>query len=305
MNRFFGWGFAAAILCGTCVFTSCDDKEKELSQDEQLTQKILGKWIPVESNGIEVVTDQKTVTTFKLTGSGLKAFTSVSTFVMPTIPSGQQTQDDEEYKPDEWKYNQPADVKVEDGKVILSRAINDTINYISKIYILENYGSTMELYISTLMEINGQQTLSAMGHTEVWSKMEVDYSNDILSLWEGRITSDESKFDDGEPHRWRYNEDGTYDYYSLDGDSNWYKVNSVFNTYFVDGNLLCTRWKNVGENEVENREWWEIESIDADSMKWTAKRREYQMVQGLGGTPIMVPREYIATFSMARIPEKK
>ena len=35
-----------------------------------------------------------------------------------------------------------------------------------------------------------------------------------------------------------------------------------FSDYFVAGNLLCTRWKNAGEGNEENREWWEIESIE-------------------------------------------
>ena len=53
-----------------------------------------------------------------------------------------------------------------------------------------------------------------------------------------------------------------------DGD-NWVpNVGNTLNEYFVDGNLLCTRWV---DNGVENREWWEI-TIDGDKMNWTALR---------------------------------
>lgn len=44
-----------------------------------------------------------------------------------------------------------------------------------------------------------------------------------------------------------------------------------FQKYFVDGTLLATRWKVVGENEL--REWWEVASIAGDQMEWTALRK--------------------------------
>ena len=300
MNRNLKWVFAAALIGSAYVFNACND-EKELTPDEQLTQKILGKWIPIQNSGVEVYTDQKTVTTFEKTASGIKAYTSVSTFTIPAMPGTDQS--DTQAKPDEWKNRQEADVTIEDGKILVTRAVNDSINLISQYYILESKGSTMKLYASAKMTVRGYEIMDgAMEHSEVWAKIDVDYSKDIVGLWEGRVTSEESKFDDGEPHRWEYLADGTAKYYSLDNDSNWYEVEDVFNMYFVDGNLLCTRWKNVGENEIENREWWEIESIDADSMSWTAKRLEYTIMgTGINGTPIIVPKPYTASFSMKRV----
>lgn len=49
------------------------------------------------------------------------------------------------------------------------------------------------------------------------------------------------------------------------------------------------RWKNNGENTVENREWWEIASIEDGVMNWTALRQHED------GTT------YNATFSMTRV----
>ncbi len=59
--------------------------------------------------------------------------------------------------------------------------------------------------------------------------------------------------------------------------------------YFVDGILLCTRWKNAGEGQEENREWWEIESIKDGVMKWKALRMRED------GTT------YTATFEMIKV----
>jgi hypothetical protein len=92
-------------------------------------------------------------------------------------------------------------------------------------------------------------------------------------------------FDDGQEHRWEYKADGTYVYYVKDGN-NWvpYATNTL-NEYFVDGNLLCTRWI---DNGVENREWWEITIADG-KMNWTALR------QNEDGTT------FTATFEMERV----
>ena len=114
-----------------------------------------------------------------------------------------------------------------------------------------------------------------------------DYHDAVLGTWEGRVTSEQSEYDDGEPHRWEYKADGTYVYYSL-VDGQWVDNVNSFADYFIDGTLLCMRWKNVG-NDTEYREWWEIESIQDGVMKWKALRQRED-----GST-------YTATFQMAKV----
>ena len=70
----------------------------------------------------------------------------------------------------------------------------------------------------------------------------------------------------------------------------WEPIGGGFNQYLVDGNLLCTRWKNEGD-EQESREWWEIESIEDGVMKWKALR------VGEDGAP------YAASFTMTKVNE--
>ena len=90
-------------------------------------------------------------------------------------------------------------------------------------------------------------------------KVGADYSADIIGMWEGHSTGEEgSEFDDGENHRWEYMTDGSFNYFhKVDGQ--WQISDDDYANYFVDGNLLCTRWI---DNEIEYREWWEIESIE-------------------------------------------
>ena len=93
-------------------------------------------------------------------------------------------------------------------------------------------------------------------------------------------------FDDGQEHQWEYKADGTYVYYCKNADGQWELKDSNLSQYFVAGNLLCTRWQNIGESE--NREWWEI-TIQDGVMKWTALRKKAD------GTT------YTATFEMTKV----
>jgi len=118
-----------------------------------------------------------------------------------------------------------------------------------------------------------------------YARVTADYTAAILGTWEGSCTSEGSVFDDGQVHRWAYKEDGTFVYYVKDGDK-WVPSQNTLNEYFVDGNLLCTRWVDNGQ---ENREWWEI-SIAGDKMNWTALRLNSD------GTT------FTATFEMTKVP---
>ena len=119
-------------------------------------------------------------------------------------------------------------------------------------------------------------------------KVTDDYSQTALGLWEGRVTSEQSEYDDGEEHRWELKADDTYTYYSRTGDGQWVDNVNSSAAYFIAGPLLCMRWKNFGD-ETEYREWWEIESIQDGVMKWKALRQRED-----GST-------YTATFQMTKV----
>ena len=126
------------------------------------------------------------------------------------------------------------------------------------------------------------------GQGQHYVRITADYKQAILGKWEGHVTSEQgSEFDDGEDHQWEYLADGTFRYYSQDGNGTWVtNPNQTLSQYFVDGTLLCTRWVIDG---TENREWWEIESIADGVMNWTALRQRED------GTT------YTATFQMTKV----
>jgi hypothetical protein len=254
---------AATILCG------CDkDKNKE-----KLSDKLIGKWIQAEINGWPALTNEKMIITFV---SDTKAVLSAS--------RSDYTQTDAKWDP-YLEY----DLQIADSVVTVTAQINEAKTVVFKYIVNSITDNEMSCHFKATLHTNG----NAFNYPEedvILKRVTVDYKNDVIGLWEGRISSQEgSEFDDGELHRWEYKTDGTYVYYRQTEDGQGVSDVNSFSEYFVDGNLLCTRWMNNGEGQVENREWWEIASIKDGVMLWTALRAHDD------GTT------YVANFSMTKV----
>lgn len=246
---------------GLSALTSCYD-EKENATDvskKTIERRIIGKWMISESDGKATPTDEKAVITFE---SASKAFLSL----FPGLQS--------------WEFVSPMEVVTDDGAVTFASVSN---------------GDTIQVLSMTMRHINDKEMLTSVSingkqHEYRWKKVLTDYSTDIVGIWDGRRTSDQSVYDEGHPHRWQYLADGTYRYYTLDKDGNWNLSSNIYNYYFVDGNLLCTRWAEAADS-IDHREMWEIQDISNGLMDWTALRKADD-----GST-------YTATFGMSRVYE--
>ncbi len=68
------------------------------------------------------------------------------------------------------------------------------------------------------------------------------------------------------------NADGSYTYYIKSG-GNWVVSANVDNEYLVDGDWLATRWRSEAGAKF-SYEWWDIDYIRGDEMKWSALRED-------------------------------
>jgi hypothetical protein len=238
--------------------------------DLNVAENIIGKWIYADKNGEALPTNEKSVITFVSTNKAYKSASIVENSEWNT----------------RWLDKLESDVVISGNKVTLTNHSSENQTAIEEYIIsdINNNEFTANKKISLWVDGIKKPGREYVIH---FAKVTADYSADIVGIWQGRCTSEGSVFDDGQEHRWQYNADGTYVYYVKDGD-NWvpYEGNTL-NEYFVDGNLLCTRWI---DNGVENREWWEI-TIDGDKMNWTALR------QNEDGTT------FTATFEMKKVAE--
>ena len=236
--------------------------------DLNIPEKIIGKWIETDINGQPAATNAKRVYTFVST---TKAYLSASLTMRPEYGAC-------------WSDQVEATVAIDGNKVILNVHHNEHKSAVHEFTVTVINESEFTAIRKLTITVDGSVVLNDES-TIRFVKQTTDYRANIIGTWQGHCTSAGSVFDDGQEHRWQYNADGTYVYYVKDGN-NWvpYATNTL-NEYFVDGNLLCTRWI---DNGVENREWWEI-TIDGDKMNWTALRQKED-----GST-------FTATFEMTKV----
>ena len=238
-----------------------------------LAEKLVGKWMLADINGKPAPTNNKFVVTFTSAGRGYKS-ASLSEYA------------DTELKP-LWSDRQEFDYAIADNVVTMTSKIDDHLTVVDELTVASISDAVTNGILKIKWIIDGT-VVKSVEETVRTLKVTDDYSQTALGLWEGRVTSEQSEYDDGEEHRWELKADGTYTYYSRTGDGQWVDNVNSSAAYFIAGPLLCMRWKNFGD-ETEYREWWEVESIKDGVMKWTALRQRED-----GST-------YTATFQMTKV----
>lgn len=262
---------AIAVAMMSILFVGCD-KGKEVEPDRDLANKIVGKWMVAETDSKVLPTNEKIVYEFV---SATKAYVSLSF-----------TENAADGTP--WTDRKEADVDIVGNNVTLTLSPEPGKTVVVDLHVNAITGTSMIGKRNVTVRKDGGLVKSdeCMIRCE---KVDVDYSTNILGLWEGKMTSDQSAFDDGQEHRWEFKEDGTFVFYIKNRKGIWEAKDDEFSEWFVAGKLLCTRWKNAGEGAVENREWWEIAAVGSGSMVWTALREEADGSQ------------YTAAFTMEKI----
>jgi len=267
MKLIMNWVLAATLLCGAGVFTACSSDDDNSDKTNNISEKIIGKWMVDELDGQKCPTNYKAVITFL---SATKAYGSLS-----------------DINSESWNNHASADVVIDGNKVTLTAYENEHIKHVTVTEINTITDKDMTLKSDWKAYLDGKEMINEVYDNERYIRINNDYGQDIIGTWEGKVTSAEDEHTDGEMHRWEYKANGTYVYYNKSGDQ-WVNSNDALAEYFVDGTLLCTRWKQTQDSK-ELREWWEIESIKDGVMKWTALRQRED------GTT------YTATFQMTKV----
>ena len=209
------------------VFVSC--KKDNPNPTPNIAEQIVGKWLYIEYDGVMEETRTSSITTFVMEGSTLKAYTSIS---------------QQEY--DLWVYNYPTDVLVEGNNLTLTME-KDDITTIEEFTNITVSGDDLR-YTSNYKVLRDGEVIDEMGPYQLHcTKVHDDYSQIIIGKWLGVITSDEPGYVP-QPFCEEYLADGTNIEYNL-VDGQWVPVEADYAEYFVDGNLLCTRWQYPGHAE--------------------------------------------------------
>ena len=260
----------SCVMCGTLMLTACDAApEKPSGGNEQasIEETITGRWMTSEIDGEPALTNE--MLAFNVV-SPSEVYTSVS------LTSSSSAL---------WHEPTLTDFSINGNVMTFMNTSPAGISFV-RAYTITDISENE--FTANLVVTRSQDGGIVVARENVFTFVRIndDFSSDIIGTWEGSCTSEGSVFDDGQPHRWEFHDDGTFIYYDQDGDS-WVPDEYAAGDYFVNGTLLCSRWF---EGEEDCREWWEI-TIDGDNMSWTALRANDD------GTT------FTATFEMTRVAE--
>ena len=258
----------SCVMCSTLLFTACEAApEESTGTDAQapIEEMIVGRWMTSLVDGEPALTNDRTVFTVV---SPSEVYSSVSRMNVVDMP---------------WHEPELSEFAISGNVFSFTDYPEEGVSVVRE-YTLTDINEAEFTANKTVTRYADGEEILVRENVVTFVRIDDDYSSDIVGTWEGSCTSEGSVFDEGQPHRWEYHDDGTFVYYVQEGDE-WVAHND--GEYFVDGILLCTRWF---DGEVDNREWWEI-TIDGDTMSWTALRANDD------GTT------YTATFEMTRVAE--
>ena len=239
---------AATVICGACLFTSCN-KEKDLN----VSEKIIGKWVTADVDGQSLPTNNMKVYTFVST---TEAYMSAALFARPDVPTL-------------WANQMEVAVAIDGNKVTVTSHPDDHTTAVEEYTVTAISDNEFTANLKLSATVDGTVSMTEE-HTIRYVKTTADHSAAILGLWECQgITGGETNNDDNA--RLEFLADGTYNFYRRSDAGFWNLVPRELNEYFVDGNLLCTRWQAAGEEM--SYEWWEIASLEEGQMQWIALRQ--------------------------------
>lgn len=258
----------SAMALAMLFAVSCKD-----NKTANLSEKIIGKWMAVDRNGAPLLTNLSHVVTFVSTN---EAYSSTSWIDIVGLR-------DLSY----WDKRGKSEVVLKGKKIIMTIHPNSHITVVDEMKVSSITEDEMCGNSVVRTYIDGA-IVTTSKYTGRYKKITSDYEKEILGLWVGQVTSEMgSDFNDNEQHRWEFLPDGTYRFYRMVDDQ--WQLNDELAQYFVDGTMLCCRWKNIGEEEDVHHEWWNISSIENGVMNWTAIRERPD------GTT------YTSTFSMTKV----
>ena len=220
---------SAILICGASVFTSCSSNDDNPAQSELNVQQLLGKWLYVEADGEVVETEESSITTYVMEGSALKAYTSMS-----------------QQKYGLWACKQPTNVSVDGEKVTLTMQVGD-VTTVEEMTNITVSGDDLRYTCNYKILKNGELLYKYDTYKLHCVKVHDDYSQIIIGKWLGAITSDEPGFVP-QPFCEEYLADGRNIAYNII-DGQWVQEEPEYGEYFVDGNLMITRWKLSGHDE--------------------------------------------------------
>lgn len=229
-------------------------KKIERPSDQEIKKNIVGKWKSLTYDGMPLETVERDILTFNADGTEEYSASRFDTEL-------------EEYI---WSNKGAYTYSISNG--VLTETIEDgRIGFTAEVLradediLVVNYTSFWK---------DGEQT--ATNDLMVFQKVTVDYSDDVIGLWECEDYVDAVN-DIRMKVRFEFNADGSYSYYKY-ADGEWQKSKDTSIEYLVDGDWIAVRYRT--DMDTFTFAAWDINEVKDGTMKWS------YLIKKADGTPL-------------------
>ncbi len=248
--------FILASLAGfLCLFNGCSDDDDNVTNN--YPELAIGKWVVTNIDGITPLTDS--LFCMELRSDKAEIY-SIGTRI--------DANNSKWVEGDNYIYTINNDIITINGIDQLNKTVTVELK-------IQELTSTTFTYSVKSYVYDGISTPDS--HVYTCKKASVDYATQIIGVWYGKCTSDNTA--DTNYHYWEYLANGNYNYYYQDDANNWIKKSDNEGKYFLYGNLFVSNYLNDLQSGTTgmNYECWNI-SINNTKMNWTALRTNNKTV---------------------------
>lgn len=249
---------------------ACKNKQNDSAQPD-----LSGTWRSESLNGIDLTTNTRTVVTFL---SSTKKQMSQASYV-------------KEYGGFTWLNKVMGEYKWDGTNLTFSGESSSSAYYGTATAI---DAQSMRVHFTSYSPATGVPV--TLDDNLIYRRLpdNLKYEELIVGLWQGVAATGQQTYGSAD-HRWEYKSSNneslsTYVYYTRDSLTNqWVAAKQELSEYNVHGNWLATRWSK-DDDPTTYYEWWDIDEITSDTMRWSASRLD--TVSG---------NSYRATFTLVRV----
>ncbi len=241
------------------LFIGCSDDDTTVTTN---AEKVIGKWIATEINGVSALTDSLFSMEFRTD--------NVEVYARGSYVDSNNSK---------WTEGKNYTYSINNDLITINGTdeSNKSVHAEFKIHSLTN---SLLTYSVVSFIYNGVSTPDTKIYT--CKKATNDYASQIVGIWYGKCTS--ANTTDTAYHYWEYLADGKYNYYYQDANSKWIKKSDNAGGYYLYGDLFASNYTNDQISGVSGTKYecWNI-SIANGKMKWTGKRVDkivtYEMIK--------------------------
>jgi hypothetical protein len=240
------------------LFIGCENDE-----DNTNAEFLTGLWVNTMVNNQNILTDAAFVMEFKTDNTEMYA-------------TGIHENENNKY----WQENASYTYSVSGDRISIEGSDTQGNSYQME-FEIQSLDQETIVYTVPTFSINGDDIPD--NDTYTCQRITEDFSAEFVGVWYGHCTTAGTM--DSLYHYWEYFDNGSYNYYYQDENSNWIKKSDNEGRYFLYGSLMATNYSNdllSGATGLAY-ECWNF-TIDGDNMLWTGLRENnvtinYEMVK--------------------------